>query len=268
MTQRPSSPVPVKGWELKVHRAQDHLQWISTELEWFRQGDPYDVVSEFDAETAENRVIISHVTAVPLEWSTVIGDCIQNLRSALDHTIWFLSKRPTRKTEFPLFDDPDKFKRDSRKKIGSISPDAQTIVQGLQPYHRRDANPAHPVEFLEGLWLLHEFSNIDKHRTVHLTASVLAGSTLRIKTEWIDFADQIPPGPLEPGTVIANIPSDSLLNLDLEVDVGLHFGVGVAFKEGPGAGRDVLATLTTMAGAVSYVIEQLANSIGRKLFHP
>jgi hypothetical protein len=52
-------------------------------------------------------------------------------------------------------------KRSGLDKIRSITPKAQAIIEGLQPYHRGD-------NIL--LWHLHQLSIIDKHRHLHFVS--------------------------------------------------------------------------------------------------
>lgn len=64
------------------------------------------------------------------EWSVVIGDCIQNLRAALDHVAWSLTpvdirtsfpKRP----QFPIFDDYQAYIERGQSRIRDIDPKAK-----------------------------------------------------------------------------------------------------------------------------------------------
>jgi hypothetical protein len=66
-----------------------------------------------------------------------------------------------RGSEFPIFSDKSSYAKEHSRKIGGIESEAQKTIEGFQPYHARQLH-AHP------LWLLHELSNIDKHRAPHL----------------------------------------------------------------------------------------------------
>ena len=105
-------------------------------------------------------------------WGVMIGDCVQNLREALDHAAYQLVPEHIRSRyadniEFPIFDDATNYegwKKKRGKWIGTIDAEAVQIIDKLQPCSAAPADPHGHV-----LWKLYRLSNIDKHRTIHLT---------------------------------------------------------------------------------------------------
>jgi hypothetical protein len=112
----------------------------------------------------------------------IIGDIAHNLRSLLDHLCVQLALRNTdgqlstellRRVQFPIEDDPATFewrceagygRRDRSRGIGVLHQDDRTVLERFQPYHAGN----------EGLGLLRELSDSDKHR---LAAPVLMSPT-------------------------------------------------------------------------------------------
>lgn len=131
------TPAELATWNLKVKRAQEHLDRLNTEFQWFKEGRPHDFRVEQDPKTEENVMILSRADPIPIKWSLIIGDCVQNLRSALDHITCRLeldhSGKVGTRTEFPIYDRCKPYKDARAGKIGGLSPDAQTVIDGLQP---------------------------------------------------------------------------------------------------------------------------------------
>jgi hypothetical protein len=145
----------------------------------------------------------------------MIGDYVHNARSALDQVIFAISysRNPDefandRTTSFPIFNDRDAFNRPRRNRpalheIRGIPPDAKAIVEGLQPYHRGKDAASDP------LWLVHEMSNIDKHRNIHLTAwaahTIALDITQILPGARLHSLNIRPPGMIESGAVLAEV---------------------------------------------------------------
>jgi len=88
-----------------------------------------------------------------------------------------------KETGFPILSDTDKkgrFGRGSHKwisakpKVVGIDPDAQAVIESLQPYHRGNAYDTDP------LWRLSELNNIDKHRVLHIAQRIMDGAVLPV----------------------------------------------------------------------------------------
>lgn len=172
--------------DLKLNRAIQHLERLKGEVKRWLGEHPYFLVSKFDPQRGEHSVWIRPEGEPPAEIGLIVGDCLHNLRSALDSLVYDLGRvwkggelppDVAKKSEFPIYIDPDEFRKFRKRKIGAISPHAQADIEGLQPYnewgHFRSymallGMRSHP-EAHHPLWLLQELSNIDKHRERHLT---------------------------------------------------------------------------------------------------
>jgi hypothetical protein len=158
--------------DLKLDRASHHLNTLNAKaLEW-REGKTHRYVSDIDRESGKQFVYIRFPEPVPAELRLIIGDCLHNLRSALDNLAYELAVRHhgssplpepfDRRSEFPIFGDRPMDERERRNKIGCIHPRAQAIIKRLQPHNRGDMFASDP------LWKLHQLSNMDKHRVPHV----------------------------------------------------------------------------------------------------
>jgi hypothetical protein len=169
-------------WQ-RLERAYFHLETLK-EAQWaYVRSGPYDVVSEVNRETGECVFRLQVLKEPPVTLSHVVGDCVHNLRSTLDHLAWELARlhgQPSRPRgiAFPIFEVEDGLQYSFRKKgiemIAEVLPAAHPEIEALQPYHRWQDPKDHP------LWILHELWNIDKHREIHLLGMLAKKSELAV----------------------------------------------------------------------------------------
>jgi hypothetical protein len=154
----------------KLGRAEEHLDALDARIGAYFARKPYASVREYDPQHGARLAGIRITERPPADLALVIGDYLHNLRSALDHLAWQLviasDGKPSKRTEFPIYKNAAVYKkRTSGTAIHPlVSPDIGVLVESVQPYHEGDRALLHP------LWVLHELSNIDKHRTLHLTS--------------------------------------------------------------------------------------------------
>jgi hypothetical protein len=169
---------------LKLDRAEEHLLALERETEAWISANVQALAIEEDAYTGDYILRARVLGQPPDRWGALIGDCLFNLRAALDHLAFDLafafargplSKGVTERSEFPIFRDRPTGNKVLSDRIGGIDPGAQTIIDGLQPYQRGADYHSHP------LWALHELNNIDKHRVHHLTVAADQGGSFRLK---------------------------------------------------------------------------------------
>jgi hypothetical protein len=142
----------------KILRAKKHIKDLSDDLDAFSNSYRDDLVRfEDDQETRERSYYVTSVPDIPMEITTIVGDILHNLRSALDHLAWQLvlnaRNEPNEHTYFPIADNAEKyFKLNSRN---NIKPEDRDAIDALEPY-REGKNDI--------LWRLHRLNIIDKHR--------------------------------------------------------------------------------------------------------
>lgn len=151
----------------------------------------------------------------PHSLSLVVGDCVHNMRSALDNLAYqlavshkqTLSDSEAQRSEFPIFNRRSEFHRLTKKgtpapgsglrKIESIDPAAQAIIESVQPYNGGD---------WLFLMLLHELDRIDKHRRLILSAA--ASATITVSAQQFPGFTLHAPGPVEDGDELIGVPFD------------------------------------------------------------
>jgi hypothetical protein len=174
------SSLPRDSWSLKRDRAVEHLEALEAVISSLIKGDPKPIrlVSQPNAEETREEFRVHIVSPIPPRVDLIFGDCVHNLRSALDHLAVALGvlngadpnddtiSFPIRTSEAAFY---RKYESGSRKgafarssgmhSIRALGPDAQAFIEGLQPYRRPDQ--------LGVLWELQYLDNRDKHRSLN-----------------------------------------------------------------------------------------------------
>ena len=130
-------------------------------------GKAYSIVGEANREAGEY-IFRIHVQKEPplVDWSLIIGDCLHNARTSLDHLFQGLMKKQNpggvtgniSQANFPIFKDSATFNGRRLKIERWVGALALAILEDLQPFNDpRGWNK-------NGLMFLHDFDIIDKHR--------------------------------------------------------------------------------------------------------
>jgi len=162
------------GAFLKVVRAQDHLNDLRLKLLALQDGE-CQIVPEKDEDSGRGVLRINIVPKPTGEFSVIVGECLYQIRSPLDHIIYALvetnGQKPTDRTMFPICTKPDKFAGQVKSgRLNGVPAKALAIIESLQPYDGRD-NP---------LRIMADLHNTDKHRTLNLTTAVAEDAVI----EW------------------------------------------------------------------------------------
>jgi hypothetical protein len=167
------------GSELKFRRAEHHLAEVHDLLRDYLNPPPYAIRRDENSDLGLSFWITLDRTP-PDEIALAAGDCIHNLRAALDHVIYELGCQHTQQqhvkgTAFPILSDPTSW--DATDKAGKLLPSsglhklsavpdrARDSIKLLQPYDK-----AKDALFWqrEGLLQLHRLDIADKHRNLNL----------------------------------------------------------------------------------------------------
>jgi hypothetical protein len=163
--------VPFVGARLKIARAYDHLKSLNGFVDDALAAQRNGVLGQIEVGTGDMVYRAEMRWQPPKEWGLILGDCVHNLRSALDHMGWDLvilnGERPDSGTEFPIYRDRATYglKNEAARKLRGVSPEAAQVVEEAQPYHA--SNPERSP-----MWALRELDIVDKHRSILLTASI------------------------------------------------------------------------------------------------
>lgn len=223
----------------KFNRSQEHLHALDQAVKWWLGDEPYVVASEINAESGFKEVVITAQEQPPARFSLMAGDAIQNLRSTLDHLVveiarvnsgGYLMERVERDIMFPITTSPQLF-RNARKRgcLGCVPPRAQALIRLMQPYHNGDEWTRHP------LWVLHQLSNIDKHRRLPLLQSTVPElQVAKIRFRQVREFSLGASGPFKDKAVLASWDPDAEVEVDLRaVTVEVAFGEGTPLPGAP-----------------------------------
>ena len=122
---------------VKIARGEMHYGELRAEIDGFRRGKPYSVISELDPNTGYQIWKVDK-EPTPLPEFPSLGDALYNFRSALDHLAHQLvlkaGGKPTTSTEFPIFSDQRGFiARRGQQKIHGMSPAMNLLLPTSTP---------------------------------------------------------------------------------------------------------------------------------------
>jgi hypothetical protein len=134
-------------YERRLGRAIHHLESLKAKVGAWVEECPYRTWSEPYIDSSKKLFWVEVLDTPPADkLSLIIGDCLHNLRSALDNLVYELAiayigidPLPNDRAcllEFPIFGDREMKPRECRNKIGCSHPRAQTAIKELQPYNR------------------------------------------------------------------------------------------------------------------------------------
>lgn len=171
ITLDPASwPDALSDARAKIARADEHVDALRAGVEAYLEGQPFELVSTFESELGCHIVRLHVSEEPPLRLSTIVGDVAHNLRSALDCVSWRLAvahvglEMATKKRQsiqFPITETPAKFAKASA--LPFFSDEARAVFERVQPYQRRFMRTADAPLSVDGLILIRDLSNIDKH---------------------------------------------------------------------------------------------------------
>ena len=247
---------PLDGVGLKCDRARDHLDTLEREFDAFER-DAYRVRHDVERVGREHVYRVKALRKTCPEWGPVIGDCLHNAASALDHLAYQLAILHTgtlppdvaRDTHFPIYGTPPEF-WDNLQKLRGIGPDQVAPLERLQPYYGR-----YGADY-DSLMILKRLSNFGRRRTLHTTGYQFGGASHYSPDSLIETA--FPEGRLELGAELARFTFDPP---DPEMDVEPSFVVRIAFRDTPLAdGVGAWAMLNAICTRVELIVDQFRRS--------
>lgn len=145
--------------QLKIERANEHIQELRWRLLEFAKTDYYSLRIERDAHTGQHVLEFEITKTLPLKISVVVGDVLHNLHSALDLAISDVLFAHTGQRyshlKFPIYPDKKAFENGiANGKIKLAPPQIITLLkETIKPYQGGD----------DALWSLHNLNIVDKH---------------------------------------------------------------------------------------------------------
>jgi hypothetical protein len=162
-----------RSWDLKVERAEQHLDEVKKAMAAYTTGNPYQAMRVRQPKGQR------HVWLYRLEMTeeldpmiaVIIGECLYDLRSALDHLAVAMAPRNRKASAaFPV-ESTDPWEKDAAgnfvhdedrrhsftSKLKGMPDEVVAMIKAAQPYRREDS-------VLETLSLISRLENADKHR--------------------------------------------------------------------------------------------------------
>ena len=240
------------GPRAKVKRAIHHINDLSKSVGPAPQRSSDLFVSDDQSQIGSQRFR----ARIPIEWSLIIGDCVHNLRSALDHLIYqavlINDAVPDHETGFPIFSKSDSLPTGPIRKIQGASEDVRNIINRLNPCKGGNDN----------LCLLHDLDIAEKHKTLTVIWAEIGDS---IKLYRIAEGIMLELASADIGGLVLG-PDDDIVMSDF-VSAGaqhnyIEASVQIIFGEGPAKGQAVIPTLLKLVQVTDDVIE----IFGREVF--
>jgi hypothetical protein len=153
----------------KIARADEHIDNLEVEIRCFKKRDPYGFSIHNEADTGDRvyRAIVRENP--PLRWSTIAGDAVHNLRSALDLLVWQLvlanQRTPGNHTMFPIARSANDYETRGTRQVEGISAPAKEVLDALKPYEGGN----------DALWRLHRLDANDKHQLLAVVGAAYRG---------------------------------------------------------------------------------------------
>jgi hypothetical protein len=152
----------------KIGRAEHHFRDIDSALRLLIGSDPtanQPVIFDYESDGKEIIVRLTECKPIDPALPLMIGDCLHNLRSALDHLVYQLALKngaaaiAADKTFFPIYLTQSAFNKRVEKLVKPfISSTALAEIEKCQPYSAYDV----PAE--ADIWILNMLDIFDKHR--------------------------------------------------------------------------------------------------------
>jgi hypothetical protein len=240
---------------LKVKRAKHHIADLDRQIHLFFIGkpNPYPLIREVDPEFGDLVFKLGKCSPIPEDFPLIIGDILQNLRTALDHLVWqlILSNGSVPKVPasgFPIMKSAGEYKSKSPRKVNGMAPEAIKMIDALKPY----------CEGSEDLFGLHILNNADKHRLLLVVGAAHTATrvTVRLSPTPREFRVALPAPlkwsyPLKDGTELYRIFKDDIS--DFEQDPQFTFQIAFGDAEVMN-GEPLLPPLHQLANLIDAII--------------
>ena len=175
MTDSIMNGQPTSSW-LKIDRAEKHYNALHNELRTFAEVQPYRSITDHNADFTKHWLAVEFDQPDDFaRWGLMFGDCVHNLRSALDHVVYEIGVHESgtdpppgwKKLMFPIMATESEFQKHGEWRIKTLSDPVKAIIRRQQPYSR--SGPTDRTFMLR----LHDSDIEDKHRQIRIVATSL-----------------------------------------------------------------------------------------------
>ena len=244
-------PKPPDGHsiDLKVWRAEAHQKALHDEFALIDKIGLVRFETKIEREGLDHSFHPMATPGIPDSFLAKLGDCLHNLRSALDHLAYNLVRvsgpNPDNQVTFPVC--PNEFRIDKctgaeepALKI-AVRPDIREWIDSVQPYKGTDTG--------RRLLTLHDLDVIDKHRSQLVAVFAATGTRKTLTHDNVSDALRFPLGrvtwlsrePLEHGKKCLTVTYEAP---QLEVDPYLKIPEKILFaRRSPAQGEPVISVV-------------------------
>jgi hypothetical protein len=168
---------PLEAINWRLERADEHLATLNDELDAFVKHEERSIVGHFERDTSEYVFNFGGKLPDP-RLGLVVSEFAHHLRAALDNLVWQLvllrGGSPTRRTEFPIYESRERYRRSGRGALRGVSTDDRAAIEAIQPFEYRESPSQAYLALLA--WL----NNVDKHRFLHVGFALPRHSAIRV----------------------------------------------------------------------------------------
>jgi hypothetical protein len=229
----------LSGTWRKICRAENHFRDINTAVKAaLTPKDPTNNIAPYEFQEDRKHLIVRSPKPEPISESLplAIGDCVHNLRSALDHLAFQLAvvngkaAEAETKIAFPIYLTDAEFWNFSKKRVAPfIDAEALTEIENLQPYKTGNGGEGNL------LWVLHQLDIIDKHRLIVVIARQMRPTSFTVEVPTGEtFAHTLAESqwtPMEDGTEILRVDLSEVIQTPGRVHVEIQYASMVYVKE-------------------------------------
>ena len=248
----------LRGPRLKVIRAKKHIDEFDIAAKAFLDRKPYQIAVE--ENVGEDRVdwprtLVFHVREeIPEDFSTIIGDAVHNLRSALDLMLCALVRangRSDKGVQFPVARNADSLEEAIEKANVARGGDiALKFVRDHKPYRGDGGNWA--------ISAIHDLDILDKHRLIIAVSGASDLERAIVGKRWNSLSLTMPGyrwTGLDDGAEMLKIRAEPGVEIGDEV----HATFSIAFgHRQPAGGAPVVKALTDIADYISALVNNFA----------
>lgn len=236
--------------ELRLSRANKHLKELEATLAQYGE-DANTVTSHVEQGGCVQVGRLGELIEPDPEWSVLIGECLYNMRSALDHAVHLIALRTgqplnseqRRNLAYPIFTERKDFFWALHKGLQVLPFDVLALLERRQPYLHGDT-----AEY-QSLAKLKKLNDLDKHRHLHTCAVGLRGVGW-----WGDPEFWIRSPPLKAHADIVRLTYPAPVgDVDMKHAITLHAALDETYP-----GTAVEALLSTMFKVCREVVDELA----------
>ncbi len=179
-------PHVLDGCYWKLDRAAEHIDSFDSESERFLAAKPFAVTPQVNAEGTRCVYWFEPTVDPPPRLSLLIGDCVANLKSALDRFAYQVSvlagRNALTSVQFPIFTSEREFRdpqRGQRMMRDIKHATARTLIEDLQPFQRPSSERAtHPLALLDRLCTIDQYRLMPLARPYAVAVRINGGDAL------------------------------------------------------------------------------------------